>query len=54
MRVATNKEFILTERRNDGEHTHVVDARFGDGAILDIGGEVPTKVAVARVEGDVA
>ena len=33
--------------KNDCEHTHVVDAGFGDGAILDVCGEVPTKVAAS-------
>ena len=36
-----------------GNHTHVIDARFGDGTILDVCGEVPSKVAVPRVERDV-
>ena len=58
MRVAANEVHIdrLMQGRDDEGHTHVIDAGFGDSAILDVCGEVPSEVAagVPRVEQDAA
>ena len=53
MRVAADVGQLMREGRSIEEYTHVVNARFGDGAIFDVCGEIPTKVAVARVERDI-